>query len=55
MSAANLKIGLCGLGTVGQGVMALLSESADDIHRKAGGSIESDPHRDSDTQARSYW
>ena len=40
MSAANLKIGLCGLGTVGQGVMALLSESSDDIHKKAGGSIE---------------
>ena len=40
MSAANLKVGLCGLGTVGQGVMALLSESADDISKKAGGSIE---------------
>jgi homoserine dehydrogenase len=40
MSAANLKIGLCGLGTVGQGVTALLSESADDIQKKAGGSIE---------------
>ncbi|MCH1553923.1 MAG: homoserine dehydrogenase [Luminiphilus sp.] len=40
MSAANLKIGLCGLGTVGQGVMALLSESAGDIHKKAGGPIQ---------------
>lgn len=39
MTEKQINIGICGLGTVGQGVMALLSESGQDIRKKAGGSI----------------
>jgi len=35
-----LRIGICGLGTVAQGVLQLLKENGDDIRARAGRSIE---------------
>jgi homoserine dehydrogenase len=35
-----LRVGLCGLGTVGQGVVRLLAENATEISRRAGRPIE---------------
>ena len=40
MNTAPLKVGLIGLGTVGQGVVRVLARNADDIARRAGRRIE---------------
>lgn len=40
MTTRTIKIGICGLGTVGQGVIALLSEGAEVLHNRVGGTIE---------------
>ena len=40
MTTRTVKIGICGLGTVGQGVIALLSEGAEVLNNRVGGTIE---------------
>ena len=40
MTTRTIKIGICGLGTVGQGVIALLSEGAEVLSNRVGGTIE---------------
>ena len=40
MTTRTIKIGICGLGTVGQGVIALLSEGAEVLNNRVGGTIE---------------
>ena len=40
MTTRTIKIGICGLGTVGQGVVALLSEGAEVLSNRVGGTIE---------------
>ena len=40
MTTRTIKIGICGLGTVGQGVIALLSEGAEVLNKRVGGTIE---------------
>ena len=40
MTTQIIKVGICGLGTVGQGVIALLSEGGDVLSNRVGGTIE---------------
>ena len=40
MTTRTIKIGICGLGTVGQGVIALLSEGTEVLNNRVGGTIE---------------
>ena len=40
MTTQTIKVGICGLGTVGQGVIALLSEGGDVLSNRVGGTIE---------------
>ena len=40
MTTKTVKIGICGLGTVGQGVIALLAEGGEVLSHRVGGSIE---------------
>ena len=40
MTTRTIKIGICGLGTVGKGVIALLSEGAEVLNNRVGGTIE---------------
>jgi len=40
MTTKTIKVGICGLGTVGQGVIALLSEGGDVLSNRVGGTIE---------------
>jgi homoserine dehydrogenase len=40
MTTRTIKIGICGLGTVGQGVIALMSEGAEVLNNRVGGTIE---------------
>ena len=40
MTTQTIKVGICGLGTVGQGVIALLSEGGDVLSSCVGGTIE---------------
>ena len=40
MTTQRIKVGICGLGTVGQGVIALLSEGGDLLTNRVGGTIE---------------
>ena len=40
MTTQTIKVGTCGLGTVGQGVIVLLSEGGDVLSNRVGGTIE---------------
>ena len=40
MTQKTIKIGICGLGTVAQGLLALLAEAGDVLEARVGGAIK---------------